>query len=451
MAFGYIFLIVVLALTVPLAINLGRRAGTELETDAELKALQVAATLERADLGSSAELREALALPQGFDRVVITDAAGRVLADSTGRAIGQDFGNDQRPEIQTALDGFPYSERRFSNTEGRDILVAAAPIWGNDEVIGSVRMTRDIADVTRAIRTTTFGLAVVGLAALAAGVVIAFGLAGSLARAMQRLVAAARRLGQGDLKARGGELTGPREIKELAGSFDEMADRLERVVQSQREFVANASHQLRTPLTGMKLRLEQAIADAPDLGVREGLQAADREVDRMAEIVDRLLVMARRIEEGEPTVADLGGSARAAVGRWKERAARAGSTVQATGPPLPALANPSDVDQVLDVLLDNAISYAPGSIEIETGSQDGRVFVSVRDHGAGIRPDEQARVMERFYRGKGVSTGGSGLGLAIAKELTETWGGSLSIENLPDGGTFVVARFRPSSTEPAGT
>ena len=448
LAFGYIFLIVVVALTVPLAINLGRRAGTELETDAELKAQQVAATIELADLGSRAELLEALALPQEFDRVLITDATGQVLADSAGTAVGDDYANDQRPEIQNALTGIPYADRRFSDTEGADILVAAAPIWQNDEVVGAVRVTRDVADVTRAVRTTTIGLAVVGLAALAAGIVIAFGLAGSVARPMQRLVDIARRLGRGDLRARSGEVSGPSEITELAGSFDEMADRLERTVRSQREFVANASHQLRTPLTGMKLRLEQAIVDAPDDTTRDGLRAADREVDRMAEIVDRLLVMARRMEEGEPTVTDLGGSARAAVGRWEDRATLAGSFIQAAGPSVAALANPGDVDQVLDVLLDNAISYAPGPVEIETGSQDGRVFLSVRDHGRGIPPEEHARVTERFYRGKGVPTGGSGLGLAIARELAETWGGSLAVEAPPDGGTRILVRFRPSSTGP---
>lgn len=378
---------------------------------------------------------------------MITEATGLVLADSDGSDRGENYANGQRPEITQALQGSPVATIRFSDEIGDDILVASAPIWQNDEVVGAVRLTRDVADVTRAVRITTFGLGVIGIAALVAGVVIAFGLAESLARPMQKLVSAARQLGQGDLKVRTGDLAGPREIKELAGSFDEMADRLERTVQAQREFVANASHQLRTPLTGMKLRLEQAIAYAPDDQSRKGLQAADREVDRMAEIVDRLLLMARKIEEGEPTVTDLGRSARAAVERWEDRGERAGSTVQAAGPSAPALANPGDVDQMLDVLLDNAISYAHGHIEVETGSEDGRMFVAVRDHGPGIPIDERERVTDRFYRGKGASGEGSGLGLAIARELAETWGGSLSIEEPSDGGTRIVMRFRPSSSQ----
>jgi signal transduction histidine kinase len=371
-----------------------------------------------------------------------------VLADSAGTSRGDNFATVGRPEIGSALVGTPFAQQRFSDTEGQEILVAAAPVWQADEVIGAVRVTRDVADVTRAIRATTLGLAIVGITALAAGVVIAFGLSGSLARPMQRLVEAARKLGQGDLKTRSGDLPGPREIQELARSFDEMAARLERVVQSQREFVANASHQLRTPLTGMKLRLEQAVADASDERAREGLRAADHEVDRMSEIVDRLLVMARRIEEGESTVTDLAASTRAAVDRWHDRAALAGSTLQTLGTSVLALANPNDVDQILDVLVDNALSYAPGVIEIEAEVSDGRAAVGVRDHGPGISPDDQARVTERFYRGKGVTADGSGLGLAIARELTETWGGSLSVESPPDGGARIVVGFRPSVTQP---
>jgi signal transduction histidine kinase len=448
LAFVYILLTVIVALTVPLAINLARRAGTELETNAVVNAQSVAATLDPRDLSSRAELDEAISLPVGFDRVIITDETGLVLADSDGTDLGVNFANEQRPEITQALVGKPYSNQRFSDELGEDILVAAAPVWQNDSVIGTVRVTRDVGDVTRAIRITTAGLVLVGIAALAAGIVIAFGLAGSLASPMQRLVETAGRLGRGDLEARSGALSGPREMRELAGSFDEMAERLERAVRSQREFVANASHQLRTPLTGMKLRLERAIADAREDDVREGLVAADREVDRMAAIVDRLLLMARRIEEGEATITQLDDSVRSALDRWEGRATHSGSTLTSAGVHVAAVVNPGDVDQVLDVLLDNAITHAPGAIEVETGAQDGRVFFSVRDHGPGIPTEEHPRVTERFYRGKGVTGSGSGLGLAIARELTETWGGSLAVESPSDGGTLILARFRPSITDP---
>ena len=189
------------------------------------------------------------------------------------------------------------------------------------------------------------------------------------------------------------------------------------------------------------------MADAPSGELRHQLEAADREVDRLAEIVDRLLVMAREIEEGAPTCVDLGEVVTRAVTRWDERAKRLDTTLLARGDGGTAQANPADVDQILDTLLDNAISYAPGTVTVETGSNDGRVFVAVQDRGPGIAAEELAKVTERFYRGQGAPSGGTGLGLAIARQLAEKWGGTLRVESSADGGTRVEVGFRPSSRE----
>jgi signal transduction histidine kinase len=219
-----------------------------------------------------------------------------------------------------------------------------------------------------------------------------------------------------------------------------MAGRLERTVQAQREFVANASHQLRTPLTGMKLRLESARAQTEDADVGRQLEAADTEVDRLAETVNRLLLMAREVEEGIARPAhttDLRAAAGRAAERWAERAERLHSTLQLRGPSATAQIDPTDLDQILDNLLDNAIAYAPGPIELETGA----TYVAVRDRGPGIPTDERQRVTERFFRGRGAPSGGSGLGLAIVRELAERWGGGVRIEAPEDGGTRIQVWF----------
>jgi len=277
----------------------------------------------------------------------------------------------------------------------------------------------------------------------AAGLVIAFALAGSLARPLSRLAATARRLGSGDLTARAGNVRGAREIDELGHSFDEMADRLERTVQAQREFVANASHQLRTPLTGMKLRLESAAAQSNDAEVQRQVKAAETEVDRLAETVNRLLLMSREVEAGTADTsrrADLREAAARACERWSERAERMASTVQTHGDAAVAEIDPTDLDQILDNLLDNAIAYAPGAVVIETG----RTFVAVRDQGPGIPAEERERVTERFYRGRGAPSGGSGLGLAIVRDLAERWGGSVALEGPDDGGTRILVTLSPA-------
>ena len=163
-----------------------------------------------------------------------------------------------------------------------------------------------------------------------------------------------------ELGTRAGRVEGGDELVQLARSFDEMADRVQATVHAQREFVANASHQLRTPLTGMKLRIGSAIVSTNDAALRSELEATDREIDRLAGIVERLLVMARQIEEGQQTHVDLADAAARAVERWRERASQAGASIGAEGPRLIALANPDDIDQALDVLIDNAISHAQG-------------------------------------------------------------------------------------------
>jgi two-component system, OmpR family, sensor kinase len=471
LAFTYILTVIIVALTVPLAFNLERRTYAELEGETLRIAQTLAGIIGESNLDDSRAVRaiwRQAELGTSVERLVVVDDEGLVTFDSArDDPVGTAFATTERPEMVAALDPVrpaPTAARRFSHELGRTIMVAAAPII-DEEVVGAVRLTRRIDEVEAAVRRTTLGLVAVGVAGLAAGIVIAFGLAGSLARPIQRLAGTAVRLGRGDLQARTGDVAGGREIRDLAASFDEMADRLERTVRAQREFVANASHQLRTPLTGMKLRLESAIAETGDERQRERLEAAEREVDRLSEIVDRLLAAAREIDEGAITRIDLDEAVARAVERWGERAGQRGATIDVVsdggdigpnGAPVvganDALANPADVDQLLDNLLDNAVAYAPGPIEVTTSADGAHVALVVRDHGAGIPEDERDRVTDRFYRGRDAPSGGTGLGLAIARELAEKWGGELAVGPADGGGTRIVARFRragEAATRPA--
>jgi signal transduction histidine kinase len=438
---SYILLAVIIALAIPLAIRLANRGTQELASDTLITAQTLGAYVGAENIDRPEALaRIADAAPSEIERIVVTDLNGKVVYDSDGTATGENFANGLRPEIDKALAGDPVAEVRYSATDGHDNMYAAAPII-DEQIVGAIRLTRSAQEVSDATRRTWIGLGLVGLAGLVAGIVLAFGLASSLARPLQRLAEAARDLGEGDLSVRVGDIGGSAEVYEVAGSFDEMAERLERTVRAQREFVANASHQLRTPLTGMKLRIESATDRAGDADERAQLEAAEAEVDRLSAIVDRLLVMARHIEEGAATRVDLGDAAAQAVDRWTARAEARASALSLHGLTGAAHADPTDVDQILDNLLDNATAYAPGVIEVAYGADDGRAWVSVRDHGDGIPPQDRARVTERFYRGSGAPAGGSGLGLAIARELAEKWGGTLTIDGPEGGGTAITASF----------
>ena len=459
LAFGYTLLVVIVALTIPLAVNLRARARSELESRALLGAQTIAAGMSKPDLVPGAPLDHAVVAysTQINGRVIVMDAKGVVLADSQGNdALGINYAGCGRPEILSALGlrcldpltssvgtTTPRADTtiRHSTDLGVDLLAAAAPVLDEGQVSGAVRITQDVGAVNSAVREVTIAIVTIGAAGLGAGMVVAFALASSLARPLTMLTGAARRLGRGDFSTRAGNVGGAREIRSLGDSFDEMADRVERTVRAQREFVANVSHQLRTPLTGMKLRLEAAAADAEDSGVRRAILAADAEVDRLADTVDRMLVMAKEVEEGRASPVNLRATAERAMARWRDRAAQAGTTVGVGGHGGYVLADPVDLDQILDNLIDNALAHGAGPVEIEAAAHDGSVVLSVRDHGGGIPSEDRERVMERFYRGAPAGSAGSGLGLAIARELAGRWGGDLSISNEHDGGARVELRL----------
>ena len=462
-SFAYVLLVVIVALVVPLALVLRDRARSELEALTRTNAQTIAAVLNRDRLKGDPQDRRDLVrdvrryATEVGGRVVILDANGIVIADSAEEDLGEDFATAGRPEVARALASETSAEVRRSDEEGGDIAVAASPIIDEGELVGAVRISRDVRTVQENVGRATAAIVAVALGGLLAGLAIAVALARSLARPLSRLAAAARRLGSGDLATRAGKLEGGTEVDELAGSFDEMAGRVERTVRAQREFVANASHQLRTPLTGIKLRLEAAIAETPDEAARDQLRAADKEVDRLAQIIERLLTMAGQMEEGRVPHTDLGEAVGRATERWRERVAQSASSLVQNGSTdeaiIPAVVDPHDVDQILDVLIDNALTHAPGRVEVSTSANGERASISIGDRGPGIPPDEATRVTERFFRGRGAPAGGSGLGLAIARELAERWGGGIEV-HAGAPGTRVEVWFpttRDAKASPAPT
>jgi signal transduction histidine kinase len=256
---------------------------------------------------------------------------------------------------------------------------------------------------------------------------------------VRRLDEAARRVAEGDLSARA-EVEGSAEQRSLARTFNEMTERLERLVGSQREFVADASHQLRTPLTGLRLRLEAASGEVRDAAVRDDLDAALAELDRLSAIVRELLELSRAGERdvGAEEIS-LGDAAARAAKRWEAAAEDRGQRVEVDRRRDGSTwASRADVDRVLDALIENAINYSPAGSAVTITALDGRI--EVRDQGAGLALGEEEEVFERFHRGAAGRAGppGTGLGLAIARELAGRWGGSVSLRSATAGTVAVV-------------
>ena len=453
LAAAYLLAAVVVALAVPLALSVDRRATSELESDVVADATVLSARVANlVRLGTVNQLGAVAAEATVGDgaRTVIVDRDGAVLADTEGTAqAGEPFATPERPEFQTALRGGSIDVReRHSDTLGEELLLVTVPVTDRGDAIGAVRVSAPMGEIESSVRSSWLALALIGLAVVGAGLVLAWILAGSMARPVEKLRAAAGRLGRGDLDARV-EPEGPQEIDELGRSFNRMAGELSANLNAQRDFVANASHQLRTPLAGIKLRLEAIRAEGGT--VAEQAVKAEAELDRLSALVDDLLALARAAADRTPGEAvDLGEAVRAAGRRWAEPAAQAGQELTVADLDGAIVwAATDDIAHMLDNLLENAIRYSPpGSrVTVELEHDDGRPAVVVSDTGPGIPAPEREWIFERFYRGaEGRSAGpGTGLGLAIVAELAERWGGT--VELLDGPGTRVRASFRVPVTE----
>jgi two-component system, OmpR family, sensor kinase len=440
-AFAYVLVLVIVALEVPLILNVARRVDAEVKAQAAAEA-QVVAASASGQMGDRRELADiaAEAKEQLGGRVIVVDQRGLLIADSAGRSGSY----RDRPEIRTALEeGRIAQGRRFSDTLGESVLYTAVPIVQGDDRVGAVRVTQRVDAIDQRVRRDIFGLIGIGLIALVLALAFAWVLAETLARPLQRLAAAARRVEAGDLEARA-EPEGSAEHREVAHAFNDMTERLGQVLEAQRQFVANASHQLRTPLTGLRLRLEAASLKAgPELSGE--LEAAEREVERLARLLTALLTLAR---EGDRPAASAAVSLSAAVEqaaeRWSERAAK-GDHCLVVDCRSAAFARASEEDLaiVLDNLIENALKYSPGgTVAVECGEEGGEVYVAVMDEGPGLEQGEEQRVFERFARGSGGRRSpGTGLGLALVETLARRWGGSARLANRAEGGTRAEIRL----------
>ncbi|HEX5194369.1 MAG TPA: ATP-binding protein [Solirubrobacteraceae bacterium] len=453
-AITYVLLLAIVAYGVPLGLTLSARVNAEVRSQALAQSYLVAATAGHL-LGRSARVelatlaRSAATSIRG--RVLIVDRNGRVLADSAGPAqLGVSYRS--RPEIAAALAGHPIQLQRASRTLSTELLATALPIISDGRTAGAVRVTESVAAIDQAVRRVELAILLVGGIVLALGLVAASVLAGQLAGPLRRLEDVARRVARGDLRARAA-VDGSREQRSLSRSFNHMADRVEALLTAQRRFVADASHQLRTPLTGMRLRLEEARALSSSADVHAELDAAIGELDRLARTVEHLLA---RSSAGQRTTAattlELELLARDAATRWSAIARERAITVVARCEHEPGIiwADRGDVERALDALVENAIRYSPAETTVTIAAAPGRI--EVRDRGPGIALSERDRVFERFRRGGAGLMGppGHGLGLPIARELARGWGGEITISGRPGGGTTATlalsqhtARDRP--------
>ncbi len=447
-----IVVLVLAAQNIPLAHHLRRverdRLLTALERDAFTLAGRSTTALDGGTAGTDAAIARMISEYRGTSdaRVVVTDEDGIAMASTDEESIaGEEYAS--RPEIAAALRGDPVSGERNSTTLSTDLVYVAVPVLAGDDVIGAVRITYPAAVIAERVDDRVRSLSVVAIITVGMAAVVALVLSGTITRPLRALRRTTDRLAAGDLSARA-DTSGPRELRDLAVAFNHMSERTQRVVDEQRAFAGDASHQLRTPLTALRLRLEQATAliDQDPAGARARLEAASAETERLQHVIGGLLALAQadgRHDVAQPV--DVVAVARERAEMWKPLAEEEGVGVRVAvfAPCRRALAVPGALEQILDNLVDNSLAAAPPStsIEVRVRGAEQAVEVTVADRGPGMSNEQIARSFDRFWRAADADHPGTGLGLAVVRQLARASGGDVGLARRDGGGLVATVRL----------
>jgi signal transduction histidine kinase len=366
------------------------------------------------------------------------------------------------PELLAAREGRPARDIRREAGTGEERLFAAAPIAEDGRgAKGFVQLSRPMAPVYGEIGRLWLSLLAAGSVVLAITVLVSLVLARRLASPILHLTAVSERLAEGALDERA-RPDGPDEIRQLGQAFNRMAERLQEMLARQQAFVAHAAHEFRSPLASLRLRLE--MLQRPDTQedaalAQRYLAQMEREVERLRQLVDHLLVLVS-LDEGQqpPRVSlDLSPLLYEMADEVGSLARVAGLDVRVDVPPhLPPLwGSPEQLRIVIRNLLDNAIKYTPagGTIAVAAQAEDGEVQVTVRDTGIGIPGEALPHVFDRFYRvdaARSRRQGGAGLGLALVRAIVAAHGGHVEVTSQPGRGSTFMVRLPSGAPERVG-
>jgi signal transduction histidine kinase len=385
----------VLLLGLPLAFVFSRLEISAADRQVQRDATTVARTLQdRVNVGLPAAVAEAAAAARSLpDRYINVREYGV-----------SEFTLGDRPEQGTAI-------IRQAVTKDFRVTVAA------DDSVAYGRLTGALALI-----------GALALAAVAVAVALAILQARRLTRPLEELASAADRLGLGDARPLGRRY-GVAELDRLAEGLDGSARRITDLLSAERDFAADASHQLRTPLT---MRLEEMIGAAGDPEVvREEGAAALAQTERLTEVVSQLLGRTRRAARGVPSLLAIDDVIAQQVVEWDPAFRRANRKLEVAGEKgLAAYITPGALAQVIATLLDNALVHGAGTVTIRTSRTPKSVVVEVRDEGKGVPHELVPRIFERNVSGR---PGGTGLGLALARDVATA-----------DGANVVLVRPRPA-------
>ncbi len=408
------------------------------ETVTAAQTLASAAEEKLADKADAPALGRSIArLQRSGDQVALYDQAGTRLA-GTG------------PVAPAASIRRTLASGRTASYPGDDRLIVLAPVRRDEGggAVGVIALSRSTALLQQRITGLWTWLAAVSAAGLLAAAAVAVALVRWVSRPLVALDAAARRLGDGALDTRSPVQGGPTEVRRLSANFNTMAGRLEALVDGHQAMMADVSHQLRTPLAALRLRLDVLAQDAGE-AVAGDLAGAQEEVARLSRLVNGLLAVARAenvVAEPATIAADVVIRDRAAA--WHPAAEERGVTIDVNIEPVAVRAGDGQLEQILDNLLANALDAVPagGKVWVSTRAAGPRVRIAVADDGPGMTAQQQRSAFRRFAS---TTPGGTGLGLAIVHRLVTSNGGSAELSDTPGGGLTVTLEL-PSALRDRG-
>ncbi|MFB7467648.1 ATP-binding protein [Streptomyces sp. NPDC056224] len=299
--------------------------------------------------------------------------------------------------------------------------------------------------VTKEVGRTLAVVGAVALLAVVAAVLLAVRQANRLASPLTDLAETAERLGSGDPRPRHKRYGVP-ELDRVADVLDSSAERIGRMLTAERRLAADASHQLRTPLTALSMRLEE-ITVTEDLDtVREEASIALTQVERLTDVVERLLTNSRDPRTGSAVPFDLDEVVKQQVEEWRPAYRSAGRAIVRSGKQgVRAVGTPGAVSQVLATLVENALMHGGGTVALRTRVVGNQAVLEVTDEGPGVPPDLGNRIFERAISGRN----STGIGLAVARDLAEADGGRLELlQAQPPVFALFLSRTAPRRSEP---
>lgn len=371
----------------------------------------------------------------GQDDIAVYDRGGHVFIPGPAQL------RVTAAQVARALSGQTVQQWQEDPQDG---LLVLRPAYSGSRIVGAAVVRRAAHPLSEQIASLWLGLALTGLAAILLATTLSIALARWVGRPLRRLDATANRFGAGELTVRASPLMGPPETRHLSGTFNDMAGRLEALIGSHRTLVADISHQLRTPLAALRLRLELLHDDVDSTAAGE-LDGALGEISRLSRLVDGLLAVARAEHtEPAPVTVDLAQLVRERMAIWSPLAQERHIQLLTSSGPASVAATPGHLEQVLDNLLANALDVTPdeGQITVSTRQHHDRVRLEVIDSGPGMTPAQRAEAFRRFWTQPAdtpsrESTSSSGLGLAIVHRLITVDGGTIQLTNIPGLGLAV--------------